>query len=131
MNGLLVDDDTLYLEALRRALSRRGIDCEIAPDFATALEVATRIAPDFALVDLKLGDASGLSLIEPLRAIRADMRILLVTGYASIATAVEAIKRGADDYLPKPVSADTLQRILLDTEAAPVAPLAERDDEDT
>ena len=131
MNGLLVDDDTLYLEALRRALSRRGIDCEIAPDFATALEVATRIAPDFALVDLKLGDASGLSLIEPLRAIRADMRILLVTGYASIATAVEAIKRGADDYLPKPVSADTLQRILLDTEAAPAAPLAERDDEDT
>uniref|UniRef100_UPI003C7139DB response regulator n=1 Tax=Klebsiella pneumoniae TaxID=573 RepID=UPI003C7139DB len=73
-------------------LTRRGIDCEIAADPATALEVARRIAPDFALVDLKLGDASGLSLIEPLRAIRADMRILLVTGYASIATAVEAIK---------------------------------------
>ena len=126
MKGLLVDDDTLYLDALRRALQRRGIECEIAPDAATALAVAARIAPDFALVDLKLGEASGLSLIEPLRAIRADMRILLVTGYASIATAVEAIKRGADDYLPKPVSADTLQRILLDadlgTAAAPADP---------
>jgi len=131
MKGLLVDDDTLYLDALRRALTRRGIDCGIAADPATALEIARRDLPDFALVDLKLGDASGLSLIEPLRAIRADMRILLVTGYASIATAVEAIKRGADDYLPKPVSADTLQRILLDTEAAPGAPLPERDEDDT
>lgn len=128
MKGLLVDDDTLYLDALRRALTRRGIDCEIAADPATALEVARRIAPDFALVDLKLGDASGLSLIEPLRAIRADMRILLVTGYASIATAVEAIKRGADDYLPKPVSADTLQRILLDSDRASGASPAERDE---
>lgn len=131
MKGLLVDDDTLYLEALRRALTRRGIDCEIAADPATALDVAARFAPDFALVDLKLGEASGLSLIEPLKAIRADMRILLVTGYASIATAVEAIKRGADDYLPKPVSADTLQRILFDTERAPGAPVPEREDEDT
>lgn len=129
MKGLLVDDDTLYLDALRRALQRRGIECEIAPDAATALAVATRIAPDFALVDLKLGEASGLSLIEPLRAIRADVRILLVTGYASIATAVEAIKRGADDYLPKPVSADTLQRILLETDLAnPAAPADAGDD---
>lgn len=131
MKGLLVDDDTLYLEALQRALTRRGIDCEIAVDPASALDVARRSAPDFALVDLKLGEASGLSLIEPLRAIRVDMRILLVTGYASIATAVEAIKRGADDYLPKPVSADSLQRILLDTQAAPGAPLPERDEDDT
>jgi len=125
MNGLLVDDDTLYLDALRRALHRRGIACEIAADAATALEIAARTRPDFALVDLKLGESSGLTLIEPLRAIRADMRILLVTGYASIATAVEAIKRGADDYLPKPVSADTLQRVLLDTERAPVLPAAD------
>ncbi len=129
MKGLLVDDDTLYLDALRRALQRRGIECEIAPDAATALAVAARTAPDFALVDLKLGEASGLSLIEPLRAIRADMRILLVTGYASIATAVEAIKRGADDYLPKPVSADTLQRILLDADLGTAAAPADPGDE--
>ena len=109
MKGLLVDDDTLYLDALRRALQRRGIECEIAPDAATALAVAARIAPDFALVDLKLGEASGLSLIEPLRAIRADMRILLVTGYASIATAVEAIKLGACHYLAKPSNTDDIE----------------------
>ncbi|MET0328751.1 MAG: response regulator [Luteimonas sp.] len=129
MKGLLVDDDTLYLDALRRAMTRRGIECEVAADPDTALEVAARMAPDFALVDLKLGDASGLSLIEPLRAIRADMRILLVTGYASIATAVDAIKRGADDYLPKPVSADTLQRVLLDMEAVHGAPVPDRGSE--
>ncbi|NYZ64069.1 response regulator transcription factor [Luteimonas deserti] len=129
MNGLLVDDDTLYLEALQRALRRRGIECETAPDAAAALAVAARTRPDFALVDLKLGETSGLGLIEPLRAIRADMRILLVTGYASIATAVEAIKRGADDYLPKPVSADTLQRILLDAALAPAPDAGEREED--
>ncbi len=123
MKGLLVDDDLLYLDALRRALQRRGIDCDTAADAATALQIAARTTPAFALVDLKLGESSGLALIEPLRAIRADMRILLVTGYASIATAVDAIKRGADDYLPKPVSADTLQRVLLDgARAAPAVP---------
>ena len=82
------------------------------------------------MIDLKLGETSGLALIEPLRAIREDMRILLVTGYASIATAVEAIKRGADDYLPKPVSADTLQRLLLDSPPEPAtADTAEREDD--
>ncbi len=112
MTGLLIDDDMLYLDALRRALERRGIACEIAADGASALECARRILPEFALVDLKLANESGLELVAPLRAIRSDMRILLVTGYASIATAVEAIKRGADDYLPKPVSADAIVRLL-------------------
>ena len=112
MTGLLIDDDLLYLDALRRALQRRGIDCEVATDATSALALAGTLRPDFALVDLKLASESGLDLVEPLRAIRADMRILLVTGYASIATAVEAIKRGADDYLPKPVSADAIVRML-------------------
>ncbi|WP_101927058.1 MULTISPECIES: response regulator transcription factor [Luteimonas] len=112
MTGLLIDDDPLYLDALRRALQRRGIDCETATDPASALVAARTLLPAFALVDLKLGGDSGLDLVAPLRAIRSDMRIVLVTGYASIATAVEAIKRGADDYLPKPVSADAIVRLL-------------------
>ncbi|MCD9027642.1 response regulator transcription factor [Luteimonas sp. BDR2-5] len=112
MTGLLIDDDTLYLDALRRALQRRGIDCESATDATSALAMARELRPAFALVDLKLAGESGLDLVAPLRAIRGDMRILLVTGYASIATAVEAIKRGADDYLPKPVSADAIVRLL-------------------
>lgn len=119
MKGLLVDDDALYLQTLQRALQRRGLACVAASDVEGALALARRERPDFALLDLKLGAESGLSLIEPLRAIDPRMRILLVTGYASIATAVEAIKRGADDYLPKPVTADALLRALRGEPAAP------------
>lgn len=112
MKGLLVDDDTLYLRVLQRALQRRGLSCKVASDHATALQLATATTPDFALIDLRLGPESGLELIAPLRALRADMRIILVTGYASVATAVEAMKRGADDYLPKPASAAMIVRAL-------------------
>jgi two-component system response regulator RegA len=112
MKGLLVDDDELYARTLQRSLARKGIETEIAFDAATALALAREHAPDFALVDLKLGADSGLALIEPLRGVRADMRILLVTGYASVATAVESIKRGADDYLPKPATVPTILRAL-------------------
>lgn len=122
MKGLLVDDDILYLRVLQRALQRRGLPCAVASDHATALRLAAAGPPDFALIDLKLETESGLDLIAPLRALRADMRIVLVTGYASVATAVEAIKRGADDYLPKPASAAMILRVLQgDQEAAPVA----------
>jgi len=112
MKGLLVDDDELYARTLQRSLARKGIETEIALDAASALAQARESRPDFALVDLKLGSDSGLGLIEPLRALRADMRILLVTGYASVATAVESIKRGADDYLPKPATVPTILRAL-------------------
>lgn len=120
MKGLLVDDDELYARTLQRSLARKGIETEIALDAASALAKAHDCPPDFALVDLKLGADSGLSLIEPLRALRADMQILLVTGYASVATAVESIKRGADDYLPKPATVPTILRALgLETPAVP------------
>ncbi|WP_369975388.1 response regulator transcription factor [Xanthomonas bundabergensis] len=110
--GLLVDDDPLYLRTLQRTLARRGLETLTADSGAAALALATATPPDYALIDLKLGDESGLALIQPLRAIRADMRILLVTGYASIATAVEAIKLGADDYLPKPATVPMILRAL-------------------
>ena len=112
LRGLLIDDDALYLRTLQRSLARHGVETVTASDAASALEIARQSAPDFALVDLKLGHDSGLALIQPLREIRADMRILLVTGYASIATAVEAIKLGADDYLPKPANIPTILRAL-------------------
>ena len=110
--GLLIDDDLLYLRTLQRSLSRRGVDTLIAEDGETACTLARSALPYFALIDLKLGHDSGLSLIQPLRTIRNDMRILLVTGYASIATAVEAIKLGADDYLPKPANILTILRAI-------------------
>lgn len=111
-DGLLVDDDPLYLRTLQRSLARRGIATRTATDASGALALASERPPAFVLLDLKLGHESGLALIQPLRALRADMRILLVTGYASIATAVEAIKLGADDYLPKPASMPVILRAL-------------------
>ncbi|AXI84270.1 response regulator transcription factor [Xylella taiwanensis] len=120
--GLLVDDDTLYLRTLQRSLQRRGVDTVTATDTASALAAARSALPHFTLLDLKLGDDSGLVLIQQLRAIRSDMRILLVTGYASIATAVEAIKRGADDYLPKPANINTILRAISETTEDLLAP---------
>lgn len=110
--GLLIDDDELYVRTLQRSLARQHLETHIATSIAEALHIAETIQPSFALVDLRLGEDSGLTLIRPLRALRADMKILLVTGYASVATAVEAIKRGADDYLPKPATAPMILRAL-------------------
>jgi len=112
--GLLVDDDDLYLRTLQRSLQRRGFATVLANNVADAVTAAQTHRPAFALIDLRLGHDSGLALIEPLKAAREDMRILLVTGYASIATAVDAIKRGADNYLSKPVTADVIVRALND-----------------
>lgn len=120
--GLLVDDDTLYLRTLQRSLGRRAVDTVTATDAVSALTAARSALPSFALLDLKLGQDSGLALIQELRAIRSDMRILLVTGYASIATAVEAIKRGADEYLPKPANINTILRAISEDTANRLTP---------
>ena len=109
---LIVDDDPVYAAQLQRSLQRRGHSSCIAHDIEHALSVADARVPDAALVDLKLADESGLRLIEPLRALSEEMVIVLLTGYASVATAVEAIKRGADDYLPKPASIQAILRAI-------------------
>lgn len=117
--GLLVDDDALYLQTLQRSLSKRGIESTTATNAADALRLADGTSLDFALIDLRLATESGLDLIKPLRQAQPQMRIVLMTGYASVATAVEAIKRGADDYLLKPTTVDTILRTLslaVDTE---------------
>lgn len=120
--GLLVDDNSLYLSTLQRSLARRGIDTVIAQDVEQALAVARERRPGFALVDLRLGEQSGLDLIRPLKQVREDMRILLVTGYASIATAVEAMKRGAHNYLMKPVTAEAIVRALFAEQSSGAGP---------
>jgi two-component system response regulator RegA len=122
LHGLLVDDDALYLRTLQRSLQKRGLRVAIAKDRDEALEAARAQSPDFALIDLKLGRESGIDLIEPLRALYPEILIFLVTGYASVATAVEAMKRGADNYLLKPTTVDTILRALLDDPAAPAQP---------
>lgn len=132
MRGLLLDDDDLYVRTLARAMQRRGIELLGVSRSTDALRMARLHHPDFALLDLKLaeGDGTGLELIAPLRALLPAMRIVLVTGYASVATAVEAIKRGADDYLPKPASLDAILRAISGevvenvTEPAAMTPLS-------
>lgn len=123
MRGLVLDDDELYRNTLARALRRRQIEVYTASDSAEALQLARLHQPDFALVDLKLGegDGTGLDLIGPLRAAAPAMRIVLVTGYASVATAVEAIKRGADDYLPKPASLEMILKAVAGEALEPAA----------
>jgi len=112
MNGLLVDDDELFARTLQRALDRREIVTRIATSAEAALQLAKVSAFDFALVDLKIAHDSGLQLIAPLKAMQPRMRVVMMTGYASVATTVEAIKRGADDYLVKPVGVEAVLRAL-------------------
>jgi two-component system response regulator RegA len=95
-------------------LSARGFTVTAALDAAGAVEALRAQPMEFAVVDLRIGRENGLSLIPELLGIQASLRILLLTGYASIATAVEAIRRGAHDYLAKPVDADAVVRALLD-----------------
>lgn len=118
---LLVEDDPAFARVLSRALTARGHRVAYAIDGAAALASAATTTPDAVVIDLRLGEASGLALIEPLRARLPAARLLVLTGYASVATAVEAIKRGADDYLAKPANADQVLAALRgDTPAPPV-----------
>jgi two-component system response regulator RegA len=109
---LVVDDDERFAITLAAALARRGYVAHVAHDAAAALATASTKDPDAAIVDLKLGADDGLALIEPLRRAHPRMRIIVLTGYASIATAVKAIKLGADDYLAKPVTAAAVAAAL-------------------
>ncbi len=102
---LLADDDPTFCEVMARALTRRGYAVSVAHDAASALALAQRETPEYALVDLRMPGDSGLALVRRLHALDPATRIVVLTGYASIATAVEAIKLGATYYLAKPVDA--------------------------
>jgi two-component system response regulator RegA len=113
---LLVDDDESFRRVLARALDRRGYGVTTASDVADALAKAQSQPPEYAVVDLKMPGDSGLVLIEKLIELDPNTRIVMLTGYASIATAVEAIKLGATHYLAKPVDADQVVAALNKTE---------------
>jgi two-component system, response regulator RegA len=121
---LLVDDDQVFNRVLTRALTQRGFDVSTAHNLEQAQRHLTDAAVDYAVLDLNLDGASGLKLIAPLKNANPDCRILILTGYASIATAVDAIKLGATQYLAKPVDVEAIvkaltDRALPDEEAAP------------
>jgi two-component system response regulator RegA len=121
---LLVDDDPAFRSVLARALTRRGYAVASAADVVEALELATAQSPEYAVVDLKMPGESGLVLIEKLMALDPGTRIVMLTGYASIATAVEAIKLGATHYLAKPANADEILAALDRTEGDASTPVA-------
>ena len=105
---LLVDDDEDFLKALAPAMVKRGFLVTLANSAESAFELAKNDPPEFAVVDLKMSGNSGLVLVRQLASLDAGTRIVVLTGYASITTAVEAIKLGATHYLAKPVDADEI-----------------------
>ena len=112
-NGLLmVDDDPAFLRVLSKAMGKRGFDVITATRISDAVSRAREAIPAMAVVDLKLEGESGLDLIPLLVGINPDMNIVVLTGYSSIATAVTAIKRGASEYLSKPVTAGDVVKAL-------------------
>jgi two-component system response regulator RegA len=109
---LLVDDDEVFRERLAQALRARGHGVVTAGDLAGALAKADQTPFDFAVIDLRMPDGSGLALLEGLRARAPAARFVMLTGYGSIASAVEALRLGAHDYLSKPVDADEVLAAL-------------------
>jgi two-component system response regulator RegA len=109
---LLVDDDDAFRRRLARAFADRGFDVRAAADYDAAVASARHDSPQFAVVDLKMPGRSGLELVRELKAIDETTKVVVLTGYGSIATAVDAVKLGATHYLPKPADADEILAAL-------------------
>lgn len=114
---LLVDDDSTFTRVMARAMERRGLRVSVTGSAEEGLALARQDLPEYAVLDLKMDGDSGLVLLPKLLELDAEMRVLILTGYSSIATAVEAIKRGACNYLCKPADADDVLAALLSTHA--------------
>jgi two-component system response regulator RegA len=110
---LLVDDDEPFVKRLAKAMEKRGFLPETAESVAAGRAIAMSRPPAYAVVDLRLEDGNGLDVVEVLRERRADCRIVVLTGYGAIATAVAAVKIGATDYLSKPADANDVMNALL------------------
>ncbi|OAN75175.1 two-component system response regulator [Jannaschia sp. EhC01] len=110
---LLIDDDEPFLRRLERAMEKRGFEVEAAGSVAAGTAIATARPPAYAVIDLRLEDGNGLDVVETLREKRPDARIVVLTGYGAIATAVAAVKMGATDYLSKPADANDITSALL------------------
>ncbi|HEX9857928.1 MAG TPA: ActR/PrrA/RegA family redox response regulator transcription factor [Paracoccaceae bacterium] len=110
---LLVDDDEPFVKRLAKAMEKRGFIPETADSVAAGKAIALARPPAYAVVDLRLEDGNGLDVVETLRDRRPDCRIVVLTGYGAIATAVAAVKIGATDYLSKPADANEVTNALL------------------
>jgi len=125
---LILDDDAPFRNRLARSLSSRGFSVSALGSVSEALDVARANPPAFAVLDLRLEDGSGLSVVEELHRRRPDCRVVMLTGYGNIATAVAAVKAGALDYLPKPADVEDIIKALLappnDRPAPPENPMS-------
>lgn len=110
---LLVDDDEPFRTRLARAMEKRGFTVETASNLADGATLARSLRPIYAVLDLRLTDGSGLDIVGVLRETRPDCRIVMLTAYGNIATAVAAVKAGAVDYLSKPADADQVEAALM------------------
>lgn len=120
---LLVEDDTSFRSRLAVTLQRRGFEVGAAASIAEARALAQQLRPDYAILDLRLGDGNGLDLVSELRRMNPAIRIVVLTGYGNLATAVAAVKAGAVDYLAKPADPeDIIKALTAEPDAKPLPP---------
>jgi two-component system response regulator RegA len=125
---LIVDDDNPLRDRLARAMEKKGFKVIQADSVKQGINKAKNAAPAFAVVDLRLGDGNGLEVIKEIRRVKSDSRVVMLTGYGNIPTAVAAVKAGAIDYIPKPADADDVESALLalpESKATPPARTSE------
>jgi two-component system response regulator RegA len=125
---LIIDDDAPLRERLAKTMTKRGFTVSMADSLAQARASIKWNVPNYAIVDLKLTDGSGLEIVDEIHAANDKARVIVLTGYGNIATAVTAIKHGATDYLPKPADADAIERTLMnlgpDLPPPPISPMS-------
>ena len=119
---LIVDDDGPFIRRLAKAMEARGFAVESAESVSEGISRARARPPQYAVVDLRLGDGNGLDVIAAIRQNKADARVIVLTGYGNIATAVNAVKLGAEDYLAKPADADEIYAALVRSPGDKVEP---------
>ena len=110
---LIVDDDNPFRERLSRAMEKKGFQVTQAESVKKGIASLNTVKPAFAVVDLRLNDGNGLEVVKEIQKLNTDSRIIMLTGYGNIPTAVAAIKHGAIDYLAKPADADDVEKALL------------------
>jgi len=110
---LIVDDDNPLRDRLARAMEKKGFEVFQAENVKQGISKVKNAPPAFAVVDLRLGDGSGLEIVREIRNLNKNSRVVMLTGYGNIPTAVAAVKAGAIDYIPKPADADDVERALL------------------
>jgi len=110
---LIVDDDNPLRDRLARAMEKKGFQVTQAENVEKGISQVNKAPPAFAIIDLRLNDGSGLEVVKNIQKLKKDSRVVMLTGYGNIPTAVAAIKAGAIDYIPKPVDADDVENALL------------------